>query len=244
MQYWITCNDESSSFKQAFAPLAAQLGKKLSLEVNYLYLDGVEYGCDGGQDFPCSNQCVNYGRYCAEDPDGDLEQGISGGQVVAENLRQQKLYELLAPNNLESWWSYINLFLKNCNSPNLFNKDCAEEQLKGLNIDVNALNSKIEACGKLVIDPSSVDTLPACTNPKGCDPGTNSCIEDMIAKSLDQGIRTLPSLFINTFEVDDLDCIGTSVDSCTVLKEICSDYTSGNIPSVCTCSGMYISSVS
>jgi hypothetical protein len=36
----------------------------------------------------CKSQCVRRGRYCAPDPDGSLQEGYSGAEVVEENLRQ------------------------------------------------------------------------------------------------------------------------------------------------------------
>ena len=54
---------------------------------HYYILNGEHWKCDSK--FPhCGNQCTNQGRYCAVDPERDLDLGISGMDVVQEDLRQ------------------------------------------------------------------------------------------------------------------------------------------------------------
>ena len=54
---------------------------------HYYILGGYHWHCDSK--FPkCGNQCINQGRYCAVDPERDLDLGIAGMDVVQEDLRQ------------------------------------------------------------------------------------------------------------------------------------------------------------
>ena len=54
----------------------------------YVY-DGVRSHCKGTPtDSFCFNLCTKNGRYCATDPDNDLEKGVSGADVVTESLRR------------------------------------------------------------------------------------------------------------------------------------------------------------
>ena len=44
---------------------------------------------------PCHNLCTHYGRYCAADPDGNLNEGLSGQDVVKESLRRLCIWKVL-----------------------------------------------------------------------------------------------------------------------------------------------------
>jgi len=47
----------------------------------------------------CYNLCTNAGRYCATDPDNNLDKGISGGDVVAESLRRICVWNVYGAEN-------------------------------------------------------------------------------------------------------------------------------------------------
>ena len=68
--------------------------------------DGAEHGCNGP--INCSTQCISGGLYCSIDPDGDLFSGVSGANVVEENLRQLCVYSVeatAAPDDFAwRWW--------------------------------------------------------------------------------------------------------------------------------------------
>ena len=42
----------------------------------------------------CRKQCIADGRYCAADPEDDLEKGYEGKHVVIENLRQLCVFKV------------------------------------------------------------------------------------------------------------------------------------------------------
>ncbi|KVI03219.1 EGF-like calcium-binding [Cynara cardunculus var. scolymus] len=42
----------------------------------------------------CRSQCINYGRYCAPDPEQDFSKGYEGRDVVLQNLRHACLYKV------------------------------------------------------------------------------------------------------------------------------------------------------
>jgi len=68
---------------------AKALGKDAYFTPHMYIYDGVKTHClnNDGENF-CYNLCTNNGRYCATDPDNDLDQGISGQDVVKESLRR------------------------------------------------------------------------------------------------------------------------------------------------------------
>lgn len=79
--------------------------------------DGQDWGCLS-PDQPCGNQCAYGGRYCSPDPDGDLEAGHTGADIVQENLRQICLFNLTGssarPDHGYPYWQYVNAFYDNC----------------------------------------------------------------------------------------------------------------------------------
>lgn len=75
----------------------------------YIY-DGARSNCIGeNNEDQCDTLCTNNGRYCATDPDGDLDKGISGAQVVVESLR--RLCIVSVTNRLKI---YVILYLTPC----------------------------------------------------------------------------------------------------------------------------------
>ena len=75
---------------------------------HYYILDGRNWKCD--TKFPkCGNQCTNQGRYCAVDPERDLDLGISGLDVVQEDLRQLCIWKFSTVSILASCnvWFYV-----------------------------------------------------------------------------------------------------------------------------------------
>ena len=85
--------------------------------------DGILSGCVGedGQN-ECYNLCTNDGRYCATDPDNDLDRGISGADVVAESLRRMCIWGHYGKSDGvgASWWDYVNEFMFRCNTEQYF----------------------------------------------------------------------------------------------------------------------------
>lgn len=56
----------------------------------------------------CQSQCINRGRYCEQDPDGNLTAGFTGKDVVEQNLRQLCVFEWGKANNKPwVWWNYV-----------------------------------------------------------------------------------------------------------------------------------------
>ncbi|KAL7562930.1 hypothetical protein ACA910_019478 [Epithemia clementina (nom. ined.)] len=148
MDLWITPADyHSKTFLSKFHPLADALGSCVDVTPHMYVIDGIKSGCMGKSDMPkhssvtdpatssdkkseiwsdlpCYNLCTNGGRYCAGDPDGALEGGLSGADVVTESLRQLCIWSYYSKmaGNLHSapkhrqnlWWDYAKLFTEKC----------------------------------------------------------------------------------------------------------------------------------
>ena len=76
----------------------------------------------------CQSQCIYNGKYCCPDPEDDMDAGVSGADIVKENLRQLCVFqELNATGRPWLWWDYVTEFGNACTvSQNTFNDACAE----------------------------------------------------------------------------------------------------------------------
>jgi hypothetical protein len=82
----------------------------------------------------CKAQCVNRGRYCAPDPEGDLGAGYDGKDVVMENLRQLCVHRAAnATGRPWVWWDYVADYHLRCSmKENKYSKTCAEGVVRSL----------------------------------------------------------------------------------------------------------------
>lgn len=89
--FWTTPKDFTSrNIEGNFKSAALALGKDAFFTPHMYIYDGETAGCRnslGHND--CFTLCTNSGRYCATDPDDDLESGLSGADVVKESLRRK-----------------------------------------------------------------------------------------------------------------------------------------------------------
>jgi hypothetical protein len=69
-----------------FDRIAAALGPAADFTPHFFIVPGANGKCDTTSD--CGQQCTNRGRYCTADPDGDRGHGMSGADVLQEDLRQ------------------------------------------------------------------------------------------------------------------------------------------------------------
>jgi hypothetical protein len=102
-----TSADETTSFKHGFAPFALKLKESTNFVPHYFIWDGEEWGCTTADS--CSTQCVGAGKYCSPDPDGATDVGVSGMNIVLENLRQMCVWEQVdfKIDGAEKWWRYV-----------------------------------------------------------------------------------------------------------------------------------------
>jgi hypothetical protein len=102
-----TSADETTSFKHGFTPFAHKLKESTNFVPHYFIWDGEEWGCTTAGS--CSTQCVAGGKYCSPDPDGATDVGVSGANIVLENLRQMCVWEQMdfKSDGAEKWWRYL-----------------------------------------------------------------------------------------------------------------------------------------
>ncbi|KAA3482465.1 vacuolar-sorting receptor 3-like [Gossypium australe] len=166
----------------------------------------------------CKSQCINYGRYCAPDPEQDFSSGYEGKDVVIENLRQLCVFKVANETNKPwLWWDYVTDFQIRCPmKEKKYNKECAD---KGQNHDVFVIHSgldgkKIEKC---MGDPNADEDNPVLKEEQ----------EAQVGKGSRGDVTILPTLIVNNRQYRGKLAKGA------VLKAICAGFEETTEPAVC-----------
>ena len=203
----------SKPFLKQFRPIAEKLGNRALFTPHMYIYDGVRTHCQGndGENF-CYNLCTNNGRYCATDPDNDLEKGISGADVVKESLRRLCIWKHYGEQDGigKEWWLYVEEFFARCSSPDYFmNEDCVMDCYKHSGVDKDKINRCMADSGGLEKD------------------APNSLLELEIAAQAERGVVVLPTAFVNTA------AIRGQLSSNSIFHAICAGYAYGTRPKIC-----------
>jgi len=205
----------SREFQKNFKGLAGALGDRAYFTPHMYIYDGVKSGCQGRDgENQCYNLCTNNGRYCATDPDNNLDEGISGADVVIESLRRICIWKHYGETDGigMKWWEYVTEFLERCDSPEIFAEEaCYNDVMKKVGVD----HLKVEQCMK---DSGGVEK----------DNG-NTFLDTELDAQQRRGVVVLPTAFVNTA------AIRGALSLETVFTAICAGYLSGTEPSVCKC---------
>jgi len=203
----------SKEFLTTFKDVAKALGDRAYFTPHQYIYDGIKSGCMGKDGTnQCYNLCTNNGRYCATDPDDDLDQGISGADVVEESLRRICIWKHYGETDGIGlkWWEYVNDFFLRCDNPDFFaNKDCHADVFKQTNIDGQVIEQCMRDSGGLEHDV------------------TNAFLEAEIDAQKRRGVVVLPTAFVNTA------AIRGALTLNTVFGAICAGYLDGTEPNVC-----------
>jgi len=216
---WSTPSDEhSKQFLLDFKGVSKALGDRAYFTPHQYIYDGIKTHCQGtgGENF-CYNLCTNQGRYCATDPDNDLDQGISGADVVKESLRRICIWKNYGQQDGvgKVWWDYVGQFFDRCNTPDYFmNEFCVKDCYKHAKVDKALIDECMEDSGGLTKD------------------GKNELLEKEIASQTEQGVVVLPTAFINTA------AMRGQLTANSVFAAICAGFAEGTVPAICDkCTG-------
>lgn len=163
----------------------------------------------------CKSQCINHGRYCAPDPDQDLDTGYEGKDVVIENLRQLCVHKVATDRNRPwVWWDYLTDIHLRCSMKlKNYSKKCADEVIESLGLPLD----KVEKCMEPMGDPDADDV--------------NSMLEAEQKQQVGHGSRgdvtILPTLVINNVQYRGI------LWRSAVLKAICAGFKETTEPPVC-----------
>ncbi|KAK3143744.1 hypothetical protein QOZ80_4AG0304400 [Eleusine coracana subsp. coracana] len=160
----------------------------------------------------CKAQCINKGRYCAPDPEGDLGAGYTGRDVVVENLRQLCVHRVAnAHNRSWVWWDYVADYHLRCSmKENKYTRRCAEDVARSLGLPMDMID-------KCMGDPDA--------------DADNDVLKTEQIVQVGHGTRgdvtILPTLVINNVQYRG------KLESTAVLKAICAGFKESTEPHVC-----------
>lgn len=213
-ELWTTPTDMvSREFQKQFKEAAIALDSHAYFTPHMYIYDGLKSGCQGidGEN-QCYNLCTNNGRYCATDPDNDLDKGISGADVVKESLRRDCIWKRYGEHDGigKEWWDYVNEFMFRCDNEEYFaNEQCANDCFSHSGIEQAAIESCMSDAGGLEGDT------------------TNTILEVQLADKDASGVVILPAAYVNSA------AIRGSLEFATIFKAICAGYVKGSEPEVC-----------
>lgn len=165
----------------------------------------------------CKSQCINHGRYCAPDPEQDFSKGYEGKDVVVQNLRQACFFKIANESGKPwKWWDYVSDFSIRCPmKEKKYTKECADEVIKSLGMDVK----KIDKCiGDIDADVEN--------------PILKAEQEAQVGKGSRGDVTILPTLVVNNRQYRG------KLDKDAVLKAICSGFEETTEPAVCLTNDM------
>ncbi|CAH8358028.1 unnamed protein product [Eruca vesicaria subsp. sativa] len=160
----------------------------------------------------CKSQCINHGRYCAPDPEQDFTKGYDGKDVVVQNLRQACVYRVMNETGKPwVWWDYVTDFAIRCPmKEKKYTKECADEIIKSLDIDLK----KVDKC---IGDPNADVENPILKAEQ----------ESQIGKGSRGDVTILPTLVVNNRQYRG------KLEKGAVLKAMCSGFQESTEPAIC-----------
>jgi len=216
VNFFISSESSDSSVKtfySSFQDAAKVFGTSATVTPHYMITPSLCYSGDADFEACKAKSCIQDGKYCA------ISANFDGADVVRENLRQMCIFKTLNSTgytNTDKWWTYVNLFQKNCIANSAFTEDCSKTQQASAGIDANAVTSCIDAC-----------TVG----------NKNTCLDDELALQQDRNIWTYPMITINNQPYRGSIYCPEPVDksSCGVLAMVCKGFK--DVKDVAACNG-------
>jgi hypothetical protein len=199
-------------FMKDFGKIAEALGDRACVTPHTYIYDGIKLKkshCQGnsGENY-CSILCTNNGRRCATDSEHDLEQGISGADVVNEIWKMNWISKGIG----KEWWSYVATF---------------NDRLR-----LDHISDNCNACIKDIYKVSKIDgkVVERCMDDSGgVEKDQSKAKLDFEILSLQQTfIVVLPTAFVNVAT------IGGAWTVKTIYSAICAGLEAVTKPSVCS----------
>jgi hypothetical protein len=202
----------SRPLQREFRHVAKALDSHAQFTPHMYVYDGLFAGCQSptGEN-QCFTLCTNNGRYCATDPDNDLDKGTSGADVVRESLRRLCIWKVYGTDGVGMpWWDYVDEFLYRCDTEDFFaSEDCVKDCMERAEVDYSKVKICMDDAGGLEGDVE------------------NSILEDELIAREASGVVILPSFFVNNAPLRGAPTVTEVFDA------ICSGYAAGTEPDAC-----------
>ncbi|KAF7056867.1 hypothetical protein CFC21_064239 [Triticum aestivum] len=215
-EFWTNSNDECGpkcdsqvDFLKRFKGVAQTLEKKGYTQFTPHY---ITWHCPESYQNSkmCRSQCINYGRYCAPDPE---QHRYDGCDVVVQKLHQLCVFKVAKRTGKPwLWWDYVTHFAIRCSMKEMnYSKRCADRVIESLGLN----QKEVDMC---VGDPSADEENPALKAEQ----------DTQIGKGSHSDITMLPTLVINNRQYRG------KLEKGAVLRALCTSFQENNKPSVCS----------
>lgn len=182
--WYSSSSDDALDFLTNFAKIDEHLGEKVILTPRFVFWEC--YGCD--KSF-LDQHCYGGGKYCATELSLEDRGGITGRDIVLEDLRQLCIYQdtYKDPSDISyrsKFWKYIKTIHQECGS--LVNLQCSKFAHREAGLDFE----DTDKCVK-----KSFRNLPESEWAK--ESSNNTLIDQQIAYWMEYGSSLFPSVVIN-----------------------------------------------
>ena len=218
-EFWTNSNDEcglkcdkQKAFIADFAADATYLvqNKYTAFTPHYITLS-CGAGTDPASPF-CAKQCTNNGRYCQFDPDGNLDNGYSGRDIVLENLRSICVFRVAnSTARPELWWRYMTLVGAGCSmKSDRYSSACA-----------------IGVVQQLLLSPSAVQDCMGDTSSDAVNPALQAEHDALSSDGRRGDVAFFPTIIANGVQYRG------DMENTSVLEFLCSGFSLADAPPRC-----------
>lgn len=213
-ELWTTPSEHvSEEFQKNWKNVARVFEKHIYFTPREYLYDGSRFDCEVEKNrVICDSLCTNQWKYCAMDPDYNINQGTSGADLVVESLRRICVWKHYGAEDGIGikYWDYISEFFTRCDNVDFFsNKSCVDDALKRAKVDVNTIEHCMEDSG-------------------GVQAGRNTFLDLEIAAQARRGVVILPTIYVNSV------ALRGALTENTLITAICAGFVGDTAPAVCS----------
>jgi len=211
LDLWSMVTDPKSKiFQTMWKEAQMKLGDTISFTPHYYITDGLKANCrDQSHNNMCYTLCTNHGRYCAHDPDNDLDYGISGANVVEESLRRLCIWNIYGSNGSgPELFTYMREFMECDTDEDFMNEKCINGALSRVKIDKHKVN-------QCMTDSGGIEA-----------PDVNKVLQHQLDELKANEVRATV-VYVNGVQ------ISGALNFDVVFKAVCAGYKEGTQPDIC-----------
>ena len=206
-------NEESQEFMKTFYDVGRVFSHfTVNLEIHYVVIQCI--ACKNRGFDKEEENCLGGGRYCAPDPDDLISGGLSGRDVIQEDLRQMCLLDTIKKSDsdfsYDNFFGYLKSFSELC-STKLNDKKCSEGIMKSFGFNVK----EVERCVKESFEIGSTNLA------------ANKHLDKEIEFWHSNGLHVYPAVMINHY------LYRGDLETSALMTAICAGYYKKFLPEFC-----------